>query len=104
MSTMTARTASETTLESYNVSGYEYIHRIVAPRTVEFFAPTPQGHRIVRVYLDSHNPRITAFNETNYTRTPATLFLQEVLDLIEHANKIVSSSSSSDTDQQKGSS
>ena len=68
---------------------YEYSERVVAPSVVEFYVPTPQGHRIVRVFLDSHNPRITAFNETDSTRTPATLFKQEIDTLIDRARSIL---------------
>lgn len=68
---------------------YQYIQRIVAPSIVEFYAPTPQGHRVVRIYLDTHNPRIVAFNESSSTRSPATLFYQEVIELIERARCIV---------------
>jgi hypothetical protein len=70
-------------------TGYEYIERVKAPSVVEFYAPTPQGHRVVRIYLDSHNPRFEAFNETDCTRTPAILYLQEVLALIERARQLV---------------
>ena len=68
--------------------GYEYIERVIAPSVVEFYVQTPQGHRVVRIYLDSHNPRITAFNESSSKRTHATLFLQEVLALIDSANQL----------------
>jgi hypothetical protein len=71
------------------VGGYEYIERVVAPSVVEFYVPTPQGHRVVRIYLDSHNPRFTAFNETDGTRSPALLYIQEVNELIERAKDIV---------------
>ncbi len=69
--------------------GYEYIERVIAPSVVEFYVPTGQGHRIVRIYLDLYNPRFEAFNESSSKRTPATLFLQEVLTLIERARQIV---------------
>lgn len=68
---------------------YEYIHRVIAPSVVEFYTKQPQGHRVVRIYLDTHNPRITAFNESSSSRSPATLFLQEVHELIERARDIV---------------
>lgn len=61
---------------------YKYIERIVAPKVCEFYALTPQGHRIVRIYLDGHSPRIVAFNETSDERSPATLFLKEIHELI----------------------
>lgn len=65
--------------------GYDYIERIRAPSIAEFYVRTPQGHRIVRIYLDSHNPRIEAFNEANNQRTPAVMYLQEIHELIERA-------------------
>lgn len=68
---------------------YNYIERIIAPSVVEFYAPTPQGHRIVRIYLDVIDPRFVAFNESSSTRSPATLFLKETLALIERANYLV---------------
>jgi len=68
---------------------YQYISRIVAPSVVEFYTPTPQGHRVVRIYLDVLNPRISAFNETSSTRSPATLFRQEIDELIDRARLIV---------------
>lgn len=71
------------------MSGYNYIHRIVAPSVVEFYARTPQGHRVFTIYLDSHNPRIRAYNETASQRSPATFYLQEVMELIRKARLIV---------------
>ena len=68
---------------------YEYIERIVAPSVIEFYTQTPQGHRVVTIYLDSFNPRFRAYNETSSTRTPATLFKQELDTLIERAKCIV---------------
>lgn len=70
------------------MTGYDYIHRIVAPSIVEFYTRTSQGHRVVRIYLDSLNPRITAYNESSATRSPATLYRQEIDELIERARKI----------------
>ena len=78
--------------------GYEYIERVKAPSVVEFYAPTPQGHRVVRVYLDSHNPRFEAFNETDGSRTPAILYWQEVNALIDRARQIVNPQVSSEKD------
>jgi hypothetical protein len=69
--------------------GYEYRERHVAPNVVEFVVLTPQGHRVVRIFLDSHNPRFTAFNEVDCKRSPAILYLQEVLILIDRARQIV---------------
>jgi hypothetical protein len=72
-----------------SAAGYEYIERIKAPSVVEFYTLTNQGHRVVRIYLDSHNPRFEAFNETDCTRTPAILYWQEVNALIQRARQIV---------------
>lgn len=73
--------------------GYDYIERKVAPKVVEFYVSTPQGHRVVRIYLDvDSNPRFTAFNETNRSRTPATLFLKEITALIKRATNVLSQS------------
>ncbi len=71
------------------MEGYDYTGRIVAPSVVEFCCAQPQGHRVVRIYLDTFNPRFEAFNETSRRRTPATLFLKELLALIERARQIV---------------
>lgn len=70
--------------------GYEYIERIMAPNIVEFYVRTPQGHRVVRIYLDSHSPRIEAFNESNRTRSAATMYLKEIEELIERAKVLCS--------------
>jgi hypothetical protein len=67
---------------------YKYIERHVAPRTVEFYCRTPQGHRVVRVYLDTPTPRIVAFNESSLNRTPAAMWLSEVALLIARAKRI----------------
>ena len=77
--------------------GYDYIERIIAPSVVEFYVQTPQGHRVVTIFLDSHNPRIRAYNESSSRRSPATLYLQEVLSLIERANWLVNSHNVPDT-------
>lgn len=68
---------------------YQYIARLVAPGVVEFYTPTPQGHRIVRIHLDSIDPRITAYNESSRSTTYATLYLQEVMNLIDRSKRIV---------------
>lgn len=68
---------------------YEYTERLMAPNIVEFYCLNPQGHRIVRIYLDGHTPRIVAFNESSSKRTYATLFLVEVLVLISRARILV---------------
>lgn len=68
---------------------YVYKHRLPAPSVVEFYCTQPQGHRVVRIYLDSHNPRIEAFNESNFRRSPATLYLKEIHDLIDKALSII---------------
>lgn len=68
--------------------GYTYIERLTAPNTVEFYVATPQGHRVVRISSVNNDPRITAFNESNRTRTPAVLFMSELVDLIERAKKL----------------
>jgi len=70
------------------VTGYRYIERLVAPRIVEFYTRTSVGHRVVRICLDTTNTRITAFNESESQRSPATLFLEELLSLIERANEL----------------
>lgn len=74
--------------------GYEYIESVKAPSVVEFFCRTPQGHRVVRIYLDSDNPRFEAFNETDCKRSPAVLYWQEVNALIERARQLVKPRSS----------
>lgn len=71
------------------MEGYVYIERIVAPSVIEFYCKQPQGHRVVRIYLDTLNPRFEAFNETSCKRTPATLFLKELLSLIDRARVMV---------------
>lgn len=72
------------------MKGYDYITRVVAPSVVEFYCTQPQGHRVIRIYLDSLNPRFTMFNENGSTRSPATLYLKELHDLIDKARVIVS--------------
>ncbi len=69
--------------------GYEYIERVIAPSVVEFYVRNNQGHRVVRIYLDLHSPRFEAFNESSSKRSPAILFLQELLLLIERSRQIV---------------
>ncbi len=68
---------------------YIYSHRLPAPSVVEFYCKQPQGHRVVRIYLDSYDPRIEAFNESNFRRSPATLTLKEIHDLVDKAMSIV---------------
>lgn len=67
---------------------YDYIERHIAPNTVEFYCRTPQGHRVVKILLDSPTPRIVAFNENSMTRTPAAMWLTEVHSLIERAKEV----------------
>ena len=86
-----------TTTTKPKPEGYDYIERIIAPSVVEFYVQTPQGHRVVTIFLDSHNPRIRAYNESSSRRSPATLYLQEVLSLIERANWLVNSHNVPDT-------
>lgn len=68
---------------------YKYSHRLPAPSVVEFYCTQPQGHRVVRIYLDSYNPRIEAFNESSFKRSPATLTLKEIHDLVDEAMSII---------------
>ena len=96
MSTTTKPTVDSRTLENLVVSqpttnsGYDYVERLKAPNVCEFYVPTPQGHRIVVVYLGTDNPHIIAFNESDGSRTPATLFLHEINELIDRARKLCS--------------
>ncbi|MHA2265704.1 MAG: hypothetical protein ACXAEN_25210 [Candidatus Thorarchaeota archaeon] len=71
------------------IEGYDYISRVMAPGIVEFYVPTPQGHRVVRIILGGPDVRIQAFNETGKTRAPALLYLEEVLLLIETARRLL---------------
>ncbi len=67
---------------------YDYIERHIASNIVEFYVRTAQGHRVVRVDLSNpSNPRITAFNETISSRTPALLYMTEIQNLIDRASR-----------------
>lgn len=72
------------------MTGYSYIAHNVAPNTIEFYCRTPQGHRVVRIYLGTpSNPRVVAFNEINFKRSPAELFMSELSDLLSQAKVIL---------------
>ena len=68
-------------------TGYNYIERPIAPDSYEFYVQTPQGHRVVRVFLGP-NPSIMAFNESEKARSPATLTLQEIHELLNRATEL----------------
>lgn len=69
---------------------YDYKVRTPAPRIVEFFCRTHQGHRVVRIYLfDPKNPRVMAFNESSCERSPAMLFMSELETLLQRAQNIL---------------
>ena len=67
---------------------YDYEARQFAPKAVEFFVRTIQGHRVVRIYLDLPTPRIIAFNESSSDRDPAVLWLTEIHLLLARAKEI----------------
>ena len=70
-------------------SGYNYeVERVMAPNVVEFYVRTPQGHRIVSIFLDGE-PRFLAYNEIGDSeRTPAMLYESELNDLIKRAREL----------------
>ena len=75
------------------MSGYNYVGRHVAPQTVEFTVRTAQGFRVVRFLgVGSGDPSVMAFNESNFQRTPAILYLSELDDLLSRARLLISSS------------
>lgn len=67
---------------------YEYIIRHPAPRIVEFYCKVGQYHRVIRVMLDLPTPRILAYNESSVDRSPAQLWLPEIIECIETAKEI----------------
>ena len=84
-----------TNMSHEGYEGYQYDERLRAPNVVEFGARTNLGYRIVTIYLDNpDNPRIIAFHETASERSPATLFLSEVHQLITRARELASLKSS----------
>ena len=67
---------------------FDYTVRHIAPKSVEFYVRTVQGHRIVRVFLDLPTPRIMAFNESSSERHPGVLWIKEIDILVRQAKEI----------------
>jgi len=67
---------------------YDYQSRMIAPRAIEYSVRTQQGTRIVRIYLHTPDYRIEAFHEANGTRSPATLWGEEIERLVTSARSL----------------
>lgn len=65
----------------------------LTPTGVEFHEPSGCGVRVVRVFLNTTNPRIVASVETPQGTLPMSLFLDEILDYIDNAKEIFTGTS-----------